>query len=136
MTHILSQPVTYKKIINFVANQRLLFGPGLVQKHYLASGVQQITTQKIDPCFFHGRTRQSDLPRGVQAIAAFRTCQGLSGIIHVDNESFVIHPLAELSSSSQTDNNNHNADNANSSPNPNQHSTSTGSITSHNQVCR
>lgn len=86
-----------------------LFGPGLIQKYDLANGVQQISTQKIEPCFFHGRTRflqtlprYPNAPLGTlsQAIAAFRTCNGLSGIIHVDKESFVIHPLVETSSPS------------------------------------
>jgi hypothetical protein len=65
-----------------------LIAPNVLQKHIFSGSAEQRERNELEMCYYHGNVEGLEW-----SAAAVRTCNGLSGIIHMGNETFIIHPF-------------------------------------------
>lgn len=85
-TTLLIKAFNYDFRLELELNKYLL-SPNLLYKTYLPDGVVHLA-QSLENCYYHATIK--DYP---DAVAALRTCDGISGIIYLQNDTLAIHPF-------------------------------------------
>ncbi|XP_059084757.1 uncharacterized protein LOC131881812 isoform X4 [Tigriopus californicus] len=92
-TSLLIRAFQHKFILEMELNTRLL-APNIRQKEFLQEGAVSVTQEDLEHCYYHATVKDysgSEFIPG--SMAALHTCNGVSGIVHLGNETFVIQPF-------------------------------------------
>ncbi|XP_023932005.1 disintegrin and metalloproteinase domain-containing protein unc-71-like isoform X2 [Lingula anatina] len=71
-------------------NQKLL-SPKIQHKHFL-EGNTQVISKDVEHCYYHGHVKKT-----WSSSVAVSTCNGIRGVIHLENATYVIAPLDDAS---------------------------------------
>jgi len=95
-TSLLIKAFQHKFRLDLELNTRLI-APNVQKKVFLAGGATATSTsavQDVEQCYYHGVVKDWQGGEFIPgSMAALQTCNGVSGIIHLGNETFVIHPF-------------------------------------------
>jgi len=95
-TSLLIKAFQHKFRLDLELNTRLI-APNVQKKVFLANGATATSTsasQDVEQCYYHGVVKDWQGGEFIPgSMAALQTCNGVSGIIHLGNETFVIHPF-------------------------------------------
>ncbi|XP_069110917.1 disintegrin and metalloproteinase domain-containing protein unc-71-like isoform X2 [Argopecten irradians] len=85
--------VTYELMIQSklqkirLERNEILLSSGVQVRHFIEEN-QQIVSQTVEHCFYHGYVRKDQW-----SSVAVSTCHGIRGVINLNNETYVIQPL-------------------------------------------
>ncbi len=66
----------------------------LTHLHANAKPFFDFSQQDVEHCYYHGTVKDMSGDEFIPgSMAALQTCNGISGIVHLGNETFVIHPF-------------------------------------------
>lgn len=95
-TSLLIKAFQHRFRLDLELNTRLI-APNVQKKVFLPGGATATSTsavQDVEQCYYHGVVKDWQGGEFIPgSMAALQTCNGVSGIIHLGNETFVIHPF-------------------------------------------